>query len=196
MLLPVPTARGKGVLVAPTVFGNVLLGPTAEDVDDRTATGVHRGRAWRRCASTAGGSCPRCSTRRSPRSTPGCARRPSTTTTGSRCLAEQRYVCVGGIRSTGLTASMAIAEHVVELLARPGSRSGPRHGEPGRRRCRTLGEAAARPYQRADLVAADPAYGALVCHCERVSRGEIRDALASPVPAAHARRAAPPDARD
>src|SRR6185436_1807274 len=32
VLLPVPTARGKGVLVAPTVFGNVLLGPTAEDL--------------------------------------------------------------------------------------------------------------------------------------------------------------------
>ena len=32
IILPVPTARTKGVLVAPTVFGNVLLGPTAEDV--------------------------------------------------------------------------------------------------------------------------------------------------------------------
>src|SRR6516164_1550316 len=35
ILLPVPTARTKGVLVAPTVYGNVLLGPTAEDVPDR-----------------------------------------------------------------------------------------------------------------------------------------------------------------
>jgi glycerol-3-phosphate dehydrogenase len=35
MLLPVPAARTKGVLVAPTVYGNVLLGPTAEDVADR-----------------------------------------------------------------------------------------------------------------------------------------------------------------
>ncbi len=31
-----PTSRSKGVLVAPTVFGNVMLGPTAEDLDDRT----------------------------------------------------------------------------------------------------------------------------------------------------------------
>src|ERR1022692_4620299 len=38
ILLPVPTARTKGVLVAPTVYGNVLLGPTAEDVADRTDT--------------------------------------------------------------------------------------------------------------------------------------------------------------
>jgi glycerol-3-phosphate dehydrogenase len=46
-----------------------------------------------------------------------------------------------------------------------------------------LGEAGLRPYQRADLIAADREYGTLVCHCERVSAGEIRDALRSPVPA-------------
>jgi glycerol-3-phosphate dehydrogenase len=44
ILLPVPTATTKGVLVAPTVFGNVLLGPTAEDIGDKADT-----------ASTAGG---------------------------------------------------------------------------------------------------------------------------------------------
>ena len=38
ILLPVPTERTKGVLVAPTVYGNVLLGPTAEDVPDREDT--------------------------------------------------------------------------------------------------------------------------------------------------------------
>ena len=40
ILLPVPTARGKGVLVSPTVYGNVMLGPTADDLDDKTATGT------------------------------------------------------------------------------------------------------------------------------------------------------------
>src|SRR5208282_2426502 len=38
ILLPVPTAQSKGVLVAPTVYGNVLLGPTAEDIEDRSDT--------------------------------------------------------------------------------------------------------------------------------------------------------------
>ena len=45
-----------------------------------------------------------------------------------------------------------------------------------------IGEAFTRPYQRADLIAADPAYGEVVCFCERVTLGEIRDALASPLP--------------
>jgi glycerol-3-phosphate dehydrogenase len=38
-VLPVPTATTKGVLVAPTVFGNVMLGPTADDIEDKGATG-------------------------------------------------------------------------------------------------------------------------------------------------------------
>ena len=47
-----------------------------------------------------------------------------------------------------------------------------------------IGEAGTRPYQDAARIAADPEYGAIVCHCERVTRGEIRDALASTVPPA------------
>ena len=47
-----------------------------------------------------------------------------------------------------------------------------------------IGEAGLRPYQDAARIAADPAYGRIVCHCERVTSGEIRDALASPLPPA------------
>jgi glycerol-3-phosphate dehydrogenase len=45
-----------------------------------------------------------------------------------------------------------------------------------------VGEAFPRPFERADLIAQDPDYGRIVCFCERVTRGEIRDALASPIP--------------
>jgi glycerol-3-phosphate dehydrogenase len=45
-----------------------------------------------------------------------------------------------------------------------------------------IGEAGTRPYADAARIAADPAYGELVCFCERVSRGEIRDALAGDIP--------------
>jgi NAD(P)H-nitrite reductase large subunit len=47
-----------------------------------------------------------------------------------------------------------------------------------------IGQAGTRPYADAARIAADPEYGQIVCHCERVTRGEIRDALASPVPPA------------
>jgi bacterioferritin-associated ferredoxin len=47
-----------------------------------------------------------------------------------------------------------------------------------------IGQAGTRPYQDAARIAGDPEYGWIVCHCERVTRGEIRDALASPLPPA------------
>ena len=47
-----------------------------------------------------------------------------------------------------------------------------------------LGEAFPRPYQQAARIASDPEYGRIVCHCERVTAGELRDACASPVPPA------------
>ncbi|MFF3286754.1 FAD-dependent oxidoreductase [Streptomyces sp. NPDC003023] len=180
ILLPVPTALGKGVLVAPTVYGNVILGPTAEDLDDKRATG-----------STAEGLA--LLREKGRRILPALIDEEVTAVyAGLRAATEhddyrirahsrQRYVTVGGIRSTGLTASMAIAAHVTGLLGDLGLDLGPaRDLEPVR--MPNIGETLPRPYQRADLIAADPAYGTIVCHCERVTRGEIRDALAGPVP--------------
>ena len=59
-----------------------------------------------------------------------------------------------------------------------------------------IGEAGPRPYQHAERIAADPAYGRIVCFCERVTAGEIRDAFASTDPAGRPRRAAAPHPRD
>ncbi|MGM9331568.1 FAD-dependent oxidoreductase [Streptomyces murinus] len=180
ILLPVPTVLGKGVLVAPTVYGKVLLGPTAENLDDKRATGTTaEGIALLR--------------ERGRRVLPALVEeevtavyaglRAATGQEDYRIAAhpERSYVTVGGIRSTGLTASLAIAEHIAGLLADSGLDLGPeRDLEPVR--MPNLGEAFPRPHQRPELIAADPAYGTLVCHCERVSLGEIRDALAGPIP--------------
>lgn len=181
VLLPVPTRLGKGVLVAPTVFGNVLLGPTAEDLPDKSAS-----------ESTAEGIAGLLE--KGARILPELLNEEVTAVyAGLRAATEhadyqlrahpgERYVCVGGIRSTGLTASMAIAEHVAELLADAGLRLPPRRDDPPPR-MPPLGEAAERPYLRAELVERDPAYGRIVCHCERVTLGEIRDAARAPLPA-------------
>jgi len=181
IVLPVPTARGKGVLVSPTIYGNVMLGPTSENIEDRTDT-----------ATTAVGLDLLLGKGRTlmPRLL---EEEVTATYAGLRAAtehddyvvevdADQRYLLLGGIRSTGLTASMALAEHVVELLAASGVGVEPRDGLPATPRMPNIGEAFLRPYADAERIAVDPEYGRLVCFCERVTRGEVRDALASSVP--------------
>jgi glycerol-3-phosphate dehydrogenase len=183
ILLPVPTAQSKGVLVAPTVYGNLLLGPTAQDIDDRGDT-----------ATTADGLASLTAAGR--RIVPGLLDEEVTATyAGLRAATEhrdyqirvdatRRYACAAGIRSTGLSASLGIAEHVVGLMGEAGLPLRGRNGSAAPPVMPYIGQAGTRPYQDAALIAADPDYGRIVCHCERVTRGEIRDALASTLPPA------------
>jgi glycerol-3-phosphate dehydrogenase len=181
ILLPVPTATTKGVLVAPTVFGNVLLGPTAVDVQrkddtDTTAEGI---------ASLLGSG---------RRIMPSLLKHETTATyTGLRAATEhddyrlavdgeRRYACAGGIRSTGLTSSMAIAEYLVDELGAAGLPLRERPGGLPAIRMPNIGESAPRPHAQPERIAGDPEYGRVVCFCERVTRGEIRDAATSAIP--------------
>jgi glycerol-3-phosphate dehydrogenase len=182
VLLPVPTEKTKGVLVSPTVYGNVLLGPTAEDIDDKTdrsttAAGLE--------ALMEAGS----------RIVPRLVEHEVTATyVGLRAAtqhrdyqlivhADQNYVCAGGIRSTGITGSLAIAEWVGEALADAGLSLGPRPATAGLR-MPNIGEYGSRPYQDDELIRRVPEYGRIVCFCERVTRGEIDAALRGPIPPA------------
>ncbi|MBI4884653.1 MAG: (2Fe-2S)-binding protein, partial [Actinobacteria bacterium] len=89
--------------------------------------------------------------------------------------AASRYVCLGGIRSTGLTSSMAVAEETITLLATIGLRAAMRDPDDLRAaRLTPLGEAGDRPYQRDGIV---------VCHCERVTANEIAAAVTAIIPA-------------
>ncbi len=184
IVLPVPTERTKGVLVAPTVYGNVLLGPTAEDIEDRDDT-----------VTTAGGLDGLLDAGR--RILPDLVHEEVTATyAGIRAATEHRdyqitvheeehYACVGGIRSTGLTASLAIAEHVVGHMGAAGLSLVEAEHEPAIPHMPELGErtSRARAFEDERLTQIDPAYRHIVCFCERVTEGEVRDALAAAVPA-------------
>ena len=98
--------------------------------------------------------------------------------------AAQRYLLVGGIRSTGLTSGMAVAEDVRERLGAAGLSLLPRTDLPAPPAMPNLGEAFTRPYQDTAKIADDAAYGTIVCFCERVTAGEIRDARRSTIPPA------------
>ncbi len=183
IVLPVPSSRGKGVLISPTIYGNVMLGPTAEDLRDRTDTSTsEEGFAFLVDKGLA-----LMPTLMKEDVTASYAGLRAATEHGDYQVhldAAQRYLVLGGIRSTGLTSSMALAEHAAGLLAEAGLVTSVREDPPGPPRMPNIGEAFPRPYMCDDLIAGDPAYGTVVCFCERVTAGEIRDALASPLPPA------------
>jgi len=181
VILPVPTETTKGVLVAPTVFGNVVLGPTAVDVERKDDT-----------SSTAEGLSYLQEQGR--RVMPELLEHEVTAVYGGLRAAtespdyqlwtdtDRKYVCAGGIRSTGLTSSMAIAEHVRDELDAAGLALREKAGGLPVVRMPSLGETQLRPFSDPARIAADPEYGRIVCFCERVTRGEIRDAAHSRIP--------------
>ncbi|BCW44903.1 NAD(P)/FAD-dependent oxidoreductase [Arthrobacter sp. StoSoilB5] len=182
IVLPVPTALGKGVLVSPTIYGNVMLGPTAEDLNDREATGTSES-GFKFLKG------------KGEKLMPALLEEEVTATyAGLRAAsdypdylievdAEQQYVLVGGIRSTGLTSGIAVAEYVDDLLKKSGAIDlTERTDLPEPPLMPNIGEAFLRPYQDEARIAADTAYGKIVCFCERVTAGEIRDTFSSPIP--------------
>jgi glycerol-3-phosphate dehydrogenase len=180
IILAVPTGTTKGVLVAPTVFGNVLLGPTAQYVSDKDDTSsTAEGLAYLRSEGE--------------RIMPALldnevtavyvGLRAATEHDDYQLSVEDGYACIAGIRSTGLTASLAIAEYVRGELEAAGLPLRPKDPAPETAPMPNIGELAPRPYAEPDRIADDPEYGRIVCFCERVTRGEIRDAFAAPVPA-------------
>lgn len=181
VLLPVPTSITKGVLISPTVYGNILLGPTAEDLPDKSAT-----------ETTADGL--NFLLEKGKQILPQLLDEEVTATySGLRAATEHsdyqiemdaslRYLCLGGIRSTGISGAMGIAEYGVELLRDEGLEL-TQKPEFKTVKLPTIGQAFTRPHQDAEMVATNPAYAEMVCHCERVSRGELIDAMNAPIPA-------------
>ena len=181
VLLPVPTSVTKGVLVSPTVYGNIMLGPTAEDLKDKHETGMSRegiDYLWGKGEGIISQLLDE---------------EVTATYAGLRAATEhsdyqiyshpdKRYICVGGIRSTGLSASMGIAEYIGELVREAGL-SLEEKTEFKTIKMPNIGENSQRPFQSEKDIAQNPDNGRIVCHCERVSQAEIINALNSPVPA-------------
>ncbi len=184
VLLPVPTSITKGVLISPTVYGNILLGPTAEDLP-----------ASRKSATETTESGLKFLLEKGKQILPQLLEEEVTATySGLRAATEHsdyqiemdsalRYLCLGGIRSTGISGAMGIAEYGVELLQGAGLALKPKP-EFKKVKLPSIGQASMRPHQNAEMIARNAAYAEIVCHCERVSRGELMDALNAPVPAA------------
>jgi glycerol-3-phosphate dehydrogenase len=182
ILLPTPTPRSKGILIAPAAHGNLLIGPTAEDGDDpgdwaTSADGLAAVRAGAQRLVPAleiDQAITQYAGLRSVGSEGDYIIRPA--------VGCPRLLHVAGIRSTGLSASPAIGEYVTELLRGQGLDLPPRPVPlPGR--SRPLRVPAADDDAIMALLARDVSYGQIVCPCSMVSAGEVRAAIRGPVPA-------------
>lgn len=174
IVLPHSTKISKGVLLAPTIFGNVIVGPTAEEQDCRNDTSVDQG-TLKKLIQHAHFTVP--SLASCPITASYAGIRPATEHDDYQIhpYPKQQWISVAGIRSTGLTAALGIAKYVAELYDG--------HFESLKKLNRVnpiavpnLAEHLPRAYQQGFK-------GEIVCHCERVTRAEIEDAMSSALPA-------------
>ena len=180
IILAVPTRKTKGVLVTPTIYGNVLLGPTAEDLTDKTDTSTTEG-GLKSLINAGKNILPDLTSKEITAAYAGLRAATEHSDYQISLHGDKRYVCVGGIRSTGLSASMGIAEYVLNLLAE-GDLVLERKTSVEQVKMPNLAEISSRPYQMNNLIAEDADLGSIVCFCERVTVGEIVAACRTPVP--------------
>ena len=172
-----PSAMGKGVLVSPTVHGNLLLGPSAEDIpDDRDVSTTPEGLAFVLEKSRL--TWPKANIRGTITNFSGIRAHEENGDFVIGKAADHAYETVG-IESPGLSAAPAIAEMLVDIIAREENLKEKEAWLPLPRRKKPFYEMTAQ--ERAEAVAEDPAYGNLVCRCEVVTEAEIRQAIRRPV---------------
>ena len=172
-----PTKSGKGVLVAPTVHGNLIVGPSAEPVNAEDTSVTAGGLAGVRAAASK--SVPSIRFSQSIRNFAGVR---ATTDRGDFIIEEAApgFIDLAGICSPGLTAAPAIAEYAAELLRKAGLALKKKDDFVCKRRRVRFKELSGA--ERAALVEKEPAYGRVVCRCETVTEGEILACLRTPIP--------------
>ena len=175
-LFQCPTAAGKGILVSPTVHGNLLTGPTAVKVTspistDTTDAGLSE------VAKLAGKSVPSVNFRQVITSFSGVR---ASTKGGDFILEASKTVPglihAGAIDSPGLTCCVSIARYLVDILQNGGLiLTQKENWNPKRKNLHAFAEMT--DEEKDALIKKDPAYGKIVCRCEQISEGEILEAL-------------------
>lgn len=192
VLFPVPSVRGKGVLVFRTTHGNTLVGPTSEFIEGKTDTSISSsGQAYleanmrklvpsidlRRTIAVFAGlraaGNARCSN-------------PAVDYVGDfiveRAEEVDGLINTGGIESPGLSSAPAIAERIESLLKEAGVELKERADWNPIRKARPSMRRLS-PEQQNELIQRDPRYGKIICRCEMVTEGEIVAEIHAPIPA-------------
>lgn len=166
IILPVPTKITKGVVITKTAFGNILVGPTAEDQESRDDS-VTKEETIKMLLKKAYELLPDLQKHNITATFAGL--RPASDKNHYRVKIndEKNWITVGGIRSTGLTSSLGLAKYVYELNDRKYEK---KKKKASVIKIQNISEFQTRDYQDSD-------YGKIVCHCECVTQREIENAL-------------------
>lgn len=192
VLFPVPSPISKGIVIATTMHGNAVLGPNAQEIDDKedvAVTSEGMSKVWAGIEKLV----------------PGLTQRDVIAVfaglrPGGNAPCEndavdyhkdfiieipgnvRGLVNLGGIESPGLTAAPAIAERVILLLREAGENLVEKHDwdpiRPARPVFRHLTHV-----EQAELIKHNPVYGRVICRCENVTEGEIVAEIHAPIPA-------------
>ena len=178
-IFALPGKLGKGVLVTPTVHGNLLIGPTAVDVEDKEAVNT-TAEGLTQLLEKAGMSV---------RDIP--TRQIITSFAGLRAHADgddfiigeaedaKGFIDCAGIESPGIASSPAIGEMVAEILRKKMDLTEKADFISSRRGIRNLSTLSME--ERNALIKENPAYGNIICRCEMITEGEIIDAIKRPL---------------
>ncbi len=178
-IFTLPNEMGKGILTAPTVHGNLLVGPDAKDIDNRDGVNTTAEEL----------ELVRASANRNLKNPP--LRSVITSFAGVRahedsgdfiieeCPDAEFFFECAGIESPGLSASPAIGKMIAGIIA---DRFGAvRKNEYIETRKGVLNPASLSDEERNELIRKNPAYGNIICRCEMVTEGEIIDAVTRPL---------------
>lgn len=168
-----PSKMGKGILVSPTVDGNLLLGPTAEDIEDKedkktTAKGLDlvrrqaaeqvKGIAFNKIITSFTGL-------------------RSVGSTGDFVINEKDgFINLAAVESPGLSSAPAIAEYVLGLVRQKGVATEPKKNAV-RERAPLHAFREMTNEEKSEVIKKDPTYAHVICRCETVTEGEIRAAV-------------------
>ena len=174
IIYPVPSAKGKGVLAIPTIHNNILLGPNSDVIEDKDDTSTGSGLDYvkseivktmknipfNKMIHTYAGIRP-------------------TPDTHDFYIKEddnvKNFIHVGGIESPGLASSPAIAKEVCDNIVLPKFNPTPKENyirrKPFIRMSKMTNE------EKNELIRKDSDFGVLVCRCEKISLGEIKDVI-------------------
>lgn len=180
IVLPIPTKVTKGKLMTPTIHGNMLVGPTAEDLDDKVDVSVTT-EGLNSIYADVSRMIPNVNIRDTITQYSGL--RPNRNPEGLHVDTYEDlkgYVNLSGVRSTGLTLSVSMGKYVVERLKGIGCELTFKENYKAVRKGIPRFHELSREEQE-KLIAENPAYGTIVCRCETITEGEILDAIHRPL---------------